>query len=104
MRAQSETSIEQAARLRAVRADEDGALAVVNARTAAVQRARVRRDGVLARHDAGIARAEAELGEAIDALIRVAGAERAARILGMPRASLRRRQPPQRNSTTGSAR
>lgn len=95
---------EHAARLRAARAEEDAALAVVNARSDAVERARARRAQALARHDGHVADAEAELAEALGALVRIAGLERAALVIGMPRGALRRMLPPAKPTTAARVR
>lgn len=89
----SRVNPEHAARLRAARAEEDAALAFVKARSDAVERARTRRAQVLARQDSQVHQAEAELAEAIGALVSTAGLERAALVLAMPRGALRRLLP-----------
>lgn len=89
----SHVNAEHAARLRAARAAEDAALAVVTARADAVERARSRRAQTLARYDDQVDAAKADWAEAVAALVRVAGLDRAAFALDMSRGQLRRLLP-----------
>jgi hypothetical protein len=100
----SHVNPEHAARLRAARAEEDAALGVVNARSDAVDRARARRAQALARYDSQVEDAEAELAEAIGALVHTAGLDRSALVLGMPRGALRRMLPAAKPDTASRVR
>jgi hypothetical protein len=88
----------------AARDAEDTALALISTRSAVLERVRIRREHAVAEHNAEVESAETELANAIDALVDAAGFERAALVLGMPSAALRKVLPPTKPKTAAPTR